>query len=340
MLRSDRTGFALLLCVLLALALSLLAAGMLIVADRETRIASGTARLVQARARAEGAARRAFAGWSTSAIADLPTGGRRAILDDSLATVVAERLDTALFLLRAEGRVAAPDAPAARVAAALLVRTAGPAVLTAGARAAIVLAAGATVDGGTVSGLDACAGEARPGLVGPAFEVGSGAAVEGAPPTVVDSGPPDLMEGFPVAAVATLALPSGSGTPRPSLVDGQCHPGPWNWGAFGQESPCAAHRPLVHAHGDLVVHGGEGQGVLVVDGNLTVSDGFSFRGLIVVRGRLRLDGGVITGEVRARELEMSDGWVRFDSCALTAAAAGPAFDRAFRPMGRWWIPAF
>ena len=235
---------------------------------------------------------------------------------------------------------AAPDAPAARAVAALLVRTAGPAVLTGGALAAIVVATRATVDGGTVSGLDDCTGVTQPGLVGPALEIGPGAAVEGAPPAVVDSGSPDLLEAFPVAAVATLALPAGSGTPRPSLVDGQCQPGPWNWGAFGQEGPCAAHRPLVHAHGDLVVHGGEGQGVLVVDGNLTVSDGFSFRWLIVVLGRLRLEGGVIAGGVRARELEMSDGSVRFDSCALTAAAAGPAFDRAFRPTGRWWIPAF
>lgn len=340
MTRADRAGFALLLCLLLALALSLLAAGMLILADRETRIASAAVRLVQARARAEGAARRAFGGWSTAALADLPVGGRRVLADAPDVAVEAERVDDGLFLLRSESRAAAPGSPGARVATGLLVRTAGATVLTGGARAAVVVADGAVVEGGTVSGLDACAGEHLPGVGGPDVEIGAGAVVEGLPPTIPDSAAPDLLEGFPVAGVAAITLPSGTGTPVPAIVDGTCDPGDWNWGSAASGSPCADHRPLVHALGDLVIQGGEGQGVLVVDGNLTVSDGFSFRGVVVVRGRLRVEGAVIAGSVRARHLDMTDGSLRFDSCALAAAARGPAFDRAFRPPGRWWIPLF
>jgi hypothetical protein len=338
--RSDRDGFALLLCLMLALALSLLAAGMLLLADRETRIASGTARLVQARLHAEGAARRAFGRWSTAAAADLPIGGRRTILEDAGARVVAERLDDGLFLLRSEGRAAAPETPAARIAAGLLVRTAGTDILTAGARAAIAVAESATLRGGRISGIDACTGEAWPGVTGPDVQIEAGAAVQGVPAVDGESAGPDLLEAFPVTAVATVALPPGSGTPQPDLVDAQCQQGNWNWGSPGEEGPCSGHRPLVHAAGDLVIRGGRGQGVLVVDGNLTVSDGFSFRGLIVVRGRLRIDDAVLSGGVRARQVEMSAGAVTFDSCALTAAGTGPAFDRAFRPRGRWWIPAF
>jgi hypothetical protein len=43
--------------------------------------------------------------------------------------------------------------------------------------------------------------------------------------------------------------------------------------------------------GDLTVLGGVGQGVLVVDGGLTLSDAARFYGLVVVRGALRLEGG-------------------------------------------------
>lgn len=58
-------------------------------------------------------------------------------------------------------------------------------------------------------------------------------------------------------------------------------------------------RRVVHATGDLELRGGSGSGVLLVDGDLTLSDAFGFRGVLMIRGSLSLedDGTRIMGTV-------------------------------------------
>jgi hypothetical protein len=96
---------------------------------------------------------------------------------------------------------------------------------------------------------------------------------------------------------ALLALPSvtvtGSGTPAPSEAWGVCLvDGPWNWGDPDQpRRPCGSHLVLRRASGDLRVDGGVGQGVLIVDGGLTLDGGARFFGLVIASGDLRLEGG-------------------------------------------------
>ena len=81
--------------------------------------------------------------------------------------------------------------------------------------------------------------------------------------------------------------------------------------------------------------------VLVVDGDLRITDGAVLHGLIIVHGHLEVSGASsIHGAVRARSVEVSDGTLARDDCAVMAVAAAPALDRAFRPAERWWIPLF
>lgn len=77
-----------------------------------------------------------------------------------------------------------------------------------------------------------------------------------------------------------------------------------NWGDPRRSSPaqpCERYFPVIHAPGNLVVTNGRGQGMLLVDGDLTLSGNFDFNGVVVVRGRLDMnDDAEVRGTVLAR----------------------------------------
>ena len=114
-----------------------------------------------------------------------------------------------------------------------------------------------------------------------------------------------------------------------------------NWGApLDPASPCGSYWPVIHATGGLQLRGGSGQGILIVDGDLELSDGAVWHGLIVVRGALVVQGSgtSVVGAVLAggtagvlvqngAELRQGRAMVR----RALAAAARPAV-----PRGRAW----
>ncbi|HUF76766.1 MAG TPA: hypothetical protein VMM35_10840 [Longimicrobiales bacterium] len=98
---------------------------------------------------------------------------------------------------------------------------------------------------------------------------------------------------FPSLLARAPVLVSGVGTPEPVERFGACaEDEPWGWG--DPENPsraCGPHLPLRASPGDLSVVGGVGQGVLAVEGDLTLTAGARYYGLVVVRGALRLEDG-------------------------------------------------
>lgn len=121
-----------------------------------------------------------------------------------------------------------------------------------------------------------------------------------------------------------ITLPSGTmigGPDRPvgpREIDGECDRSViGNWGDPGRSTSCARYFPVIHAAGDLHVAGGAGQGVLLVEGDLTLSGGVTFVGLVLVRGGLRTieSGAHVIGAVRTAG---EDGG--------TSALAGGRFD--------------
>jgi len=90
------------------------------------------------------------------------------------------------------------------------------------------------------------------------------------------------------------------------------------------------HFPAVYSIGDLIVRGGQGQGILVVDGDLTVGGDFHFFGVAIVLGRFQTVGlgSQITGAVIVlnSDLEpqsLSDNTrILYSSCAVAEALAG------------------
>jgi len=94
----------------------------------------------------------------------------------------------------------------------------------------------------------------------------------------------------------------GGGSPAPVDRRGACEfAAPWNWGDPDRPTgPCGGHLALRSAAGDLRVEGGVGQGILIVDGDVSFADGARFYGVVVARGALRLEGGAqLTGAALA-----------------------------------------
>jgi hypothetical protein len=144
-----------------------------------------------------------------------------------------------------------------------------------------------------------------------------------------------------IAAIADVVV-SGTLWLAPRTTGAVCDSAAWgNWGSPGNRShACFDWLPLVFAPGDLTIAGGEGQGILVVDGDLVIAAGVRFLGAILVTGSLDAGSATIDGAVRvAGATSRSAARIRFDDCALTRAfTRSPAMRKVYRVADRWWLP--
>lgn len=137
----------------------------------------------------------------------------------------------------------------------------------------------------------------------------------------------------------------GTVTPGPVEDPGGCRDEPGNWGSpTDPDGPCGNRRVALYAPGDLVLDGGEGQGLLLVEGSLTLEEGAVFAGLVVVGDTLRLGPGTrITGLIRSGgpAVLRSGARVRGRACpALLALDVVPALGRPVPARGGAWIRPF
>jgi hypothetical protein len=106
-----------------------------------------------------------------------------------------------------------------------------------------------------------------------------------------------------LAGRADVRLPPDAAVElAPVVMDGECTVQPTNWGdPSDPTSPCASRAPVVYVPGDLTIRGGRGQGVLLVDGRLSITGAFTFSGQIVVRRGIETsaDAISISGSVSA-----------------------------------------
>ncbi|HEU4649712.1 MAG TPA: hypothetical protein VFS33_11670 [Gemmatimonadales bacterium] len=157
-------------------------------------------------------------------------------------------------------------------------------------------------------------------------------------------------------AVATWALPAGTyvarqpstiqveGTARCNVADDR------NWGeprsGTGATPECRTHLPVVLGTSGFgspfVVAGGRGQGVLLADGDLVLTDGFEWTGLILVKGSFSIigAGATVQGAVVAQNGGTPPGnvlgdnaTIAYSSCAVARAlsAVAPLRPIAMRP---------
>jgi Tfp pilus assembly protein PilX len=109
-----------------------------------------------------------------------------------------------------------------------------------------------------------------------------------------------------------------------------------NWGdPITKTSPCFTYFPIIYHYGNLSIQGNIGQGILLVEGDLTVTGGFTFYGPVMVTGTLstagnggggaKFYGGVIAGNVNLDDNKISGGaMIDYSSCALRRAFSNSA----------------
>ncbi len=135
---------------------------------------------------------------------------------------------------------------------------------------------------------------------------------------------------------ATITLPGGNYQQiLPSLnADGTCNTANQrNWGdPLVPTAACGNYFPIIWADGDLQLGSGYGQGVLIVNGNLTVNGGFEFYGPVLVKQTLstagtggHFNGGVIAANTDLCQSSsctssvMGNAVINYSSCALIRA---------------------
>ncbi|MGQ0766011.1 MAG: hypothetical protein ACT4OZ_10125, partial [Gemmatimonadota bacterium] len=166
---------------------------------------------------------------------------------------------------------------------------------------------------------------------------GPGTRVIGAPPVTLDTITLDTAtysafggeSWSSLIALADIRLPHGSiVTPAPSTTGSICDRFRTdNWGDPFGSSTCRLYAPIIHVRGDAEMRGGVGQGILLVDGDLVLSQSARFSGLVVTADDLIASTGANTiwGSVLARDRRPGAGdhttlgdqsAIRYSSCAL------------------------
>jgi hypothetical protein len=120
-----------------------------------------------------------------------------------------------------------------------------------------------------------------------------------------------------------------------------------NWGDPVRHSPAAAcetYFPIIHITGNATLSGGSGQGILLVDGDLTKAGNFSFTGVVITRGTIRSSGSNngVTGVEMAASIDEGDAvtltgstTIQYSSCAVQQALSSSSTIGVSK--GRAWV---
>ena len=135
-----------------------------------------------------------------------------------------------------------------------------------------------------------------------------------------------------LAAKATITLPAGNYTTGPVVTNGACDKTVLtNWG--DGENPAAAcgnYWPIIHITGTATLNNTQGQGILLVDGDLNVQGSYQFFGIVIIQGSLKTAGGGTTsahfwGGVMSKDATLGvqslsgKATLNFSSCAILTA---------------------
>lgn len=184
---------------------------------------------------------------------------------------------------------------------------------------------------------------------------------DGDPKSEVDStlNTTDMRKDFDeLKKLATLILasdnPAATGPEYTATLPVRCDTGvETNWGepipALATD-PCFDYFPIIYHNGNLKLQGGRGQGILLVEGDLTATGGMVFFGPVFVTGTLstsgnsgqgaKFYGGVIAGNVALDDLTKLAGGalVSYSSCAVKRALANSATPTPFAE--RSWVQLY
>ncbi len=154
-----------------------------------------------------------------------------------------------------------------------------------------------------------------------------------------------------LAARATITIPAGNYNTDPVVTNGVCDKTVLtNWGdGMNPLSACASYWPIIHATGTITLNNTQGQGILLVDGDLNIQGSYQFFGIVVIQGDLKTSGGGSTdahfwGGVMAKNADLSvqnlsgKATLNFSSCSIQMALQAQSPIGSMRSRG--WVQLF
>lgn len=361
-----RSGLAMVLVITAIVIIGALVAGAFAASTQEYRIGRNAVIAERALEAAEMGQNSILENWSPQLHAKLKTGDtlRRTFnyLYNTRANVEITKLNSSTYWLVSEGISGRGAENEARRRTGLIMRLEIPDIKALGA----LTARGKTVVKGsvTVNGYDSIPGGwgdcppdkyNKPGIVNKDpldRDASCATCIYGSPAVADDSRAGDTTMYFnygisnyqKIAAGADRQYNVGTGmvtltgiAPVTNALTGNCALAVQsNWGDVGRNplvpGACEDFFPIIHSigSGTLKLTTGSGQGALFVDGNLELAGGFTFVGLVVVRGSVKMTGtnNKITGAVMAAMIEADDSaflagnsGVQYSSCAVNTAMA-------------------
>jgi len=135
-----------------------------------------------------------------------------------------------------------------------------------------------------------------------------------------------------LAARATVTIPSGNYSTAPVVTNGVCDKaGLTNWGDGDDPTgACGSYFPIIYATGTITLNNTQGQGILLVNGDLNIQGSYQFYGIVILQGDLKTAGGGTTeahfwGGVMAKNADLSvqnlsgKATLNYSSCSINAA---------------------
>jgi hypothetical protein len=203
-------------------------------------------------------------------------------------------------------------------------------------------------------------GAAQPGIRdnGSNVTTGGNGTVTGNPPVVNDPSISNTtFQTFggatyaQLAARANIIVPAGNYTTDPVVTNGQCDKNVLtNWGdGMNANQPCSNYWPIIHATGTITLNDTQGQGILLVDGDLNVQGSYQFFGIVIIQGDLKTAGNGNTdahfwGGVMAKNADLSTqslsgkATLNFSSCAILSALQATSPISMMRSRG--WVQLY
>jgi hypothetical protein len=373
---SDERGVALAVAIFALVVIGALIAGTFFAGRLEQQTGRNTLFVAQAAEAAEAGLSDAISSGNGTTYAAMPLGGTVDLADLTLggrlaATRSVSRLTSSIYLIRALGnRTDAGGIVLATRSAGSLVRMAMPDLqISAGLTALgdVVVTGNSTVSGNDqIPGAWTTAGVSCPALDTVAgiryngtLSAGGSSQISGDPPNQSD---PTLNANNifgnssfeQLKALRTLTL-TGNVSGLAAAVTGtppRCNTSiQSNWGApTNPASPCFNYFPIIYHYGNLSISGtGEGQGILLVEGNLSAQGRIDFYGPVIVTGEVdirgtgsdatKFYGGVLAQDVQLDDSRLSgNATVNYSSCAIQRALQGSA---TIQPLSeRAWVQLY
>ena len=150
---------------------------------------------------------------------------------------------------------------------------------------------------------------------------------------------------------AQVTLSGGTYRIEPSLVGGECNKDDdLNWGdGLVPTNPCGTYFPIVYVDGDLTTNGVQGQGILLVRGNLNVQGSFEFFGIAIALGEFTTAGGGTSiahfwGGVLAQNASLDtqnlsgQATLNYSACAIQRALQATGVTAPLRSRG--WVALY